>query len=138
MDDTETIKSITQLKDGKHINIKTFRKNGEGASAPVWFTEEKEKFYICTGGTTYKVKRIRNNPEVQIAASDSSGNLKGEYLEGKARILTRNEVDPIYTLFRKKYSGFRMWNFFANLAKKEEKKQVYLEIILTSKNLMSL
>ena len=130
MNDTETIKFLTQLKDGKHINIKTFRKNGEGASAPVWFVEDKDEFYICTGGATYKVKRIRNNPEVQIAASDAKGNLKGEYFEGKARILAKDEVDPIYALFRKKYTGFRMWNFFANLGRKEEKKHIYLEITL--------
>ena len=130
MNDTETIKALTQLKDGKNINIKTFRKNGEGAATPVWFVEDKDFFYICTGGATYKVKRIRNNPEVQIAASDASGNPKGKYFEGKARILEKNEVDPFYSLFRKKYSGFRMWNFFANLGKKEEKKQVYLEVTL--------
>ena len=132
MNDTETIKFLPQLKDCKHINIKTFRKNGEGAATPVWFLEDKDKFYICTGGATYKVKRIRNNPEVQIAASDASGNLKGEYFEGKARILAKNEVDPINTLFRKKYSGFRLWNLFANLGKKEEKKHIYLEITLKS------
>jgi len=132
MNDTETIKFLPQLKDGKHINIKTFIKNGEGAATPVWFLEDKDKFYVCTGGATYKVKRIRNNPEVQIAASDASGNLKGEYFEGKARILGKNEVDPINTLFRKKYSGFRLWNLFANLGKKEEKKHIYLEITLKS------
>jgi len=130
MVDNETGKNLAQLKKGSHINIKTFRKNGEGAATPVWFLEEKDKFYICTGGATYKVKRIRNNPEVQIAASDASGNLKSEYFEGKARILAKDEVDPIYTLFRKKYSGFRMWNFFANLGKKEEKKHIYLGITL--------
>ena len=128
MNDTETIKFITQLKDGKHISIKTYRKNGSDVASPVWFVEENHKFFICTGGTTFKVKRIRNNPEVQIAASDASGNLKGEYFEGKARILAKDETIPIYTLFRKKYSGFRMWNFFANLGKKEEKKHIYLEI----------
>ncbi len=130
MVDNETGKNLTQLKNGSHINIMTFRKNGEGAATPVWFLEDKDKIYICTGGATYKVKRIRNNPEVQIAASDASGNLKGEYFEGKARILAKDEVDTIYTLFRKKYSGFRMWNFFANLGKKEEKKHIYLEITL--------
>jgi PPOX class probable F420-dependent enzyme len=130
MNNIESIKSLTQLKEAKYINIKTFRKNGESASAPVWFLEDKDKFYICTGGSTFKVKLIRNNLEVQIAASDENGNLKGEYFEGNARILPKDEVDPIYILFRKKYSGFRIWNFFANLIKKEEKKQVYLEITL--------
>ena len=130
MIDTETSKDVTQLKDENHISIKTFRKNGEGAATPVWFVEENGKFYICTGGATFKVKRIRNNPKVQIAASDSSGNLKGKYFEGEARIMTNDEVNHIYRLFRKKYSMFRMWNFFANLGKKEEKKHIYLEITL--------
>jgi len=133
MVDKETGKKLTQLKDGKHISIKTFRKNGNGVATPVWFVEENDKFFICTGGATFKVKRIRNNPEIQIATSDASGNLKGEYFEGKARILAKDEVDPIYTLFRKKYSGFRMWNFFANLGKKVEKKHIYMEITLELK-----
>jgi len=130
MVDTETSKNLTQLKDGKHISIKTFRKNGKGAATPVWFVEENDKFYICTGGATFKAKRIRNNPKVQIAASDPNGNLKGKYFEGKARILAIDEVNHIYRLFRKKYRMFRMWNFFANLGKKEEKKHIYLEITL--------
>ena len=130
MIDTETSKKVTQLKDGNHISIKTFRKNGTSAATPVWFVEENDKFYICTGGATFKVKRIRSDPKVQMAASESSGNLRGEYFEGKARILAIDEVDHIYKLFRKKYSMFRMWNFFANLGKKEEKKHIYLEIAL--------
>jgi len=133
MVDKETGKKLTQLNDGKHISIKTFRKNGNSVATPVWFVEENDKFFICTGGATFKVKRIRNNPEIQIATSDASGNLKGEYFEGKARILAKDEVDPIYTLFRKKYSGFRMWNFFANLGKKVEKKHIYMEITLELK-----
>ena len=133
MVDKETGKKLTQLNDGKHISIKTFRKNGNSVATPVWFVEENDKFFICTGGATFKVKRIRNDPEIQIATSDASGNLKGEYFEGKARILAKDEVDPIYTLFRKKYSGFRMWNFFANLGKKVEKKHIYMEITLELK-----
>ncbi|MFX0141999.1 MAG: PPOX class F420-dependent oxidoreductase [Candidatus Hodarchaeota archaeon] len=123
-------KNLTQLKEGKYISIKTFRKNGTSAAAPVWFLEDNGKFYICTGGASYKVRRIRNNPKVEIAASDSSGNLKGEYFGGKARILTKDETNQIYSLFRKKYSGFRIWNFLFNLGKKQEKKHIYLEIEL--------
>ena len=131
MVESETGKDLTQLKDGSHVTIKTFRKNGEGAATPVWFFEENDRFYICTGGATFKVKRIRNNPKVEIAASDSGGGLKGKYFKGKARIMAKDEVEHIYKLFRKKYSGFRMWNFFANLGKKEEKKHIYVEITLS-------
>lgn len=44
--------------------------------------------------------------------------------------MTNNEIKQIYRIFRKKYTMFRMWNFFANLGKKEEKKHIYLEITL--------
>ena len=123
-------KIFTQIKDKQHISIKTFRKSGEGSATPVWFLVENEKVYICTGGATYKVKRIRNNPKIQIAPSDSKGNLKGDFFDGEARIMAKEETNHIYQLFRKKYRGFRMWNFAANLGKKEEKKHVYLEIKL--------
>jgi len=130
MVDTETSNELTHLKDGKYISIKTFRKNGESSATPVWFVEENNKFYICTGGATFKVKRIRNNPQVQIASSQSNGNLKGKYFGGEARVMTNNEIKQIYKLFRNKYSMFRLWNLFANLGKKEEKKHIYLEIAL--------
>lgn len=133
MSDTEIIKFLTQLKDSKYISIKTIRKNGNGVATPVWFVEENDKFFICTGGATFKVKRIRNNPKVQIAECDPSGNLKGKYFEGKAQILANDKVNHIYRLFRKKYSMFRMWNFFANLGKKVEKKHIYMEITLELK-----
>lgn len=123
-------KDLTQLKEGQHVSIKTFRKNGTSAATPVWFLEDSGKLYICTGGGSYKVRRIRNKPKVEIAASDSRGNLKGEYFEGKARIMAKNETSQIFSLFRKKYSGFRAWNFLFNLVKSKEKKHIYLEIEL--------
>ncbi|UCD01888.1 MAG: PPOX class F420-dependent oxidoreductase [Promethearchaeota archaeon] len=123
-------KNLTQLKEGQHVSIKTFRKDGTSAATPVWFLEDNGKFYICTGGGSYKVRRIQNNPKVEIAASDSGGNLKGEYFEGQARIMSKEETNQIYSLFRKKYSGFRMWNSLYNLFKSKEKKHIYLEIEL--------
>jgi hypothetical protein len=122
--------NLTQIKNSAHINIKTFRKNGTDSTTPVWFVEENDKFYICTPGSSFKVKRIRNNPKVQLAASDSRGNLKGNYIEGNARIMALDETDHIYKLFRKKYRMFRLWNFFANLGKNDNKKHIYLEIKL--------
>lgn len=130
MEDIEMSRNLNQLKEVQHISIKTFRKDGTSAATPVWFLENNSKFYICTGGGSYKVRRIRNNPKVEIAASDSSGNLRGEYFEGKARVMAADETSQIYSLFRKKYSAFRMWHVLFNLVKSKEKKHIYLEIEL--------
>lgn len=44
MVENQTADSLTQLQKGKYISLKTFRKNGEGVSTPVWFVEENLKF----------------------------------------------------------------------------------------------
>ena len=121
---------LAQIQDGNHISVITFRKNGDAIPVPVWFVGQKNKFYVCTGGESFKVRRIRNNLNVQIAPCDSGGNLKGDYFDGKARLLSDDEILPIFNLFRKKYRMFRLWNSLFNLPKKKEAKHVYLEITL--------
>ena len=120
---------IAQIREGNHISVITFRKNGDAVPVPVWFVEENNKFYICTPGNSFKVRRIRNNQKVQIASCDSGGQVKGEYSDAKARVLSDNKIDNIYRLFRKKYRMFRLWNSFYNLIHKKEDKHIYLEIL---------
>ena len=42
---------------------------------------------MWTVGDSGKVKRIRNNGRVRIAASDSRGNPKSDWVEAQARVL---------------------------------------------------
>ena len=37
------------------------------------------------------MKRIRNNPRVRIAPCDMRGNVKGDFIEGRAQIITGDE-----------------------------------------------
>ena len=119
---------LAQIQDGNHISVITFRKNGDAVPAPVWFVAENAKFYICTPGKSFKVRRIRNNPKVQIASCDSDGQVKAEYFDAKAQILPNDKINNIYGLFRKKYSTFRLWNSLYNITRKTEDKHIYLEI----------
>jgi len=65
MSESKNVDDIPQLQKGKYISLKTYRKNGDGVSSPVWFVAENNKIYVCTGGSAFKAKRIRNNPQVQ-------------------------------------------------------------------------
>ena len=120
--------NLTTFQNQKHISITTFRKNGEGVSTPVWFVEENKKVYICTGPSTFKSRRIRNNPNVKIAPSTSSGKAIGEYIDGTAQFLPIDKIEPINRFFREKYRTFRLWNGMFNIRKKEGEKHIYLEI----------
>jgi PPOX class probable F420-dependent enzyme len=122
---------LTLLQKGKYISLKTYRKNGEGVASALWFVEENLKFVVCTGVDSFKVRRIKNNSEVQIASSNMSGKTKSNFIDAEARILTTDEIEPIIMLFRNKYHIFRLWSYLKNRKKEEEEKQIYIEITPT-------
>lgn len=70
-----------------YIALETFRKSGEAVATPVWVVEEDGKLYVWTLDGSGKVKRIRNNPRVRIAVSDSRGKTKSDWVEAQARVL---------------------------------------------------
>lgn len=79
--------SWAALRDQKYIRLTTFRKNGEGVPTTVWFAEHDGNIVVFTGVSSGKVKRIRNNPRVELTASTRRGVVQGPTLEGTARLL---------------------------------------------------
>ena len=75
------------LQQATYINLETFRKNGIGVKTPVWQTSEAGTIYVWTQAESWKVKRIRANPQVRLCASDGRGNPQGDWHDGQARIL---------------------------------------------------
>jgi PPOX class probable F420-dependent enzyme len=105
--------SITRLfARQKYLNIETLRKNGEGVHTPVWFVEDGLYIYFCTGANSGKVKRLRHNPQVNIAPCKMDGTLVGDWVPASAREVkdkaTANKVDHLlgkkYGLIKKLYS----------------------------------
>ena len=64
---------FNQLKEAKFLNLETFRKNGNGVKTPVWFVQEGEVLYVRTIADSGKVKRIRNNQQVNVAPCKANG-----------------------------------------------------------------
>jgi uncharacterized protein len=94
---------LAQFKDQNYLNLESFRKNGQGVKTPVWFAESEGVFYVYTEADSYKVKRIRGNPNVRIAPCDMRGNLKGQWREATARILDDAESKFTHELLIRKY-----------------------------------
>ncbi len=79
--------TIDSLSRGKYISITTFRKSGEAVATPVWVTREGDALYVITGSDSGKVKRIRNNPHIEVAACDMRGSIEGPKVAATAQIL---------------------------------------------------
>ena len=76
------------LADERYISIESFKKDGQGVRTPVWCAPLEGAIVVVTDGTSYKVKRIRRNPKVRLAPCDARGNVRGEWADGEASIMT--------------------------------------------------
>jgi PPOX class probable F420-dependent enzyme len=97
---------ISQLLDQKYINLETYRKSGKAVCTPVWFVIENDIIYVITTKDTGKVKRLQNNQNVRIAPCGFKGELKGDWMQGKARFAEKDETEQAIKLRKKKY-GFQ-------------------------------
>lgn len=84
--------SFRPLRGCKYGLLVTFRRNGDHVPSPVWMAVDDDgRAYVQTGVNSGKVKRIRNDPEVLISASNMRGKPSGPLLRGTARVLTEAE-----------------------------------------------
>ena len=87
----------------KYIILETFRKNGVSVKTPIWFVEDDGVIWAVTRKLTGKVKRIRNNSTVRVAASNFSGTPKGKLFSGNAQIVQGDVAKKVICLRNKKY-----------------------------------
>jgi PPOX class probable F420-dependent enzyme len=86
--------------DAKYVNLRSFKRDGSPVDTPVWFALVDDRIVIFTDGTSYKVKRLRRNPKVELARCDVRGGLLGPWLPGSCRIV---EGEP--ELVRRSYDA---------------------------------
>ena len=94
---------ISILSRHQYINLETYRRNGQAAATPVWFTIDDNKIFVVTRSQTGKVKRLRNNPKVRIVPCGIRGEPKGEWINGKANFATPQELEHALKQRNKKY-----------------------------------
>ena len=112
------------------ILLKTFRKSGVAVATPMWFALRDDKLYVNTTSSTGKMKRIRNNRQVQVTPCTRFGAVlsDGTELEGQARELIAGEAQVARDLLIKKYGlPLRAFLLFGNLGKTS---RVFIEIAL--------
>ena len=103
------------LANQQFMNLITVRKSGAQIPTPVWFAQSGDRLYVMTGRTAGKVKRIRNNPQVQVAPSDRTGNALGPSQLAQASIVSDPaEAATANALLTKKYGLMkRMFDLMA-------------------------
>ena len=100
-----------------------------GVKTPVWFVQDGDIFYVRTVANSGKVKRIRNNGQVNIAPCKADGALLGEWVPALARELKDEETDrKVNRLLDKKYGLLK--KMFGLVSALQGRKGTILEIKL--------
>ena len=94
---------VERLGRGSYLLVTTFRKDGTPVPTPVWVGVDGGELIVWTNAAAGKVKRIRNNPVVELTACDLRGKPRGETVKGTARILDDAGTEHGRRVLRRKY-----------------------------------
>jgi PPOX class probable F420-dependent enzyme len=122
---------LAQFDSQNYISVRTFKKNGQGVDTPVWFAELDGAFYFYTLEDAWKIKRIRNNPKVQVAPCTMRGSVTGDWVDGTAQVLGTEspKIKRADEVITRKYGWQkRIGDFFRMFSKK---RRVFISIQLT-------
>ena len=78
---------FSNLQKSNYIALTTYRKTGLAVTSPVWFAQAGDALYVITEPHSGKMKRIRNNGQVQVAPSTVRGKPLGPAADAQAREL---------------------------------------------------
>ncbi len=111
--------TFAELAKSDYVLLTTFTKDGRPKSTPVWAALDEERgdrLLVITGAKSWKVKRIRNTPRVELALCDMRGNAKSESMPGTATILDKSQNGAVYDALVQRYGLIaRVFNFFSKL-----------------------
>ncbi|MCT9088755.1 PPOX class F420-dependent oxidoreductase [Streptomyces sp. ASQP_92] len=94
---------LDRLGAGKYLLVTTYKKDGTGVPTPVWVVRDEDALVIWTVADSWKVKRIRNRPQVLVGPCDVRGNPTGEQHRAIAVICDAAAAEACRALLRRKY-----------------------------------
>ena len=121
----------------RYVSLATYRKNGAEVRTPVWIAELEGRYYVFSAANAGKVKRLRNNHQVRIAACNYSGKLlHSDWLAGNAKLVTDAVlIERVYKAFTNKYGWqMRLTNLLSKLSGRyHQRSMIEIEPVLTAR-----
>ncbi|WP_354644053.1 PPOX class F420-dependent oxidoreductase [Kitasatospora camelliae] len=127
----ERLERLIRLAAGSYLLVTTFKKDGTGVPTPVWVVRDGDALGIWTVADSWKVRRIRNRPDVLVGPCDVRGNPTGEQVPGVAEICTPQKTAAYRTLLRQKYGLLGVLTLLGSKVRRGNDGTVGIRITLT-------
>lgn len=98
--------SSPSIANEKYVSLTTYKRDGTAKPLPVWIADlGGGTVGFTTSSSSYKVKRIKNNPAVLIQPSNSKGDPTPgtEVVSATATIAQGAEFERVEKIVKKKY-----------------------------------
>jgi uncharacterized protein len=92
---------LSSLASERYISLTTFKRDGTPVATPVWVvTDDGRRLLVWSAAGAWKVRRIRRDPRVLVAAASIRGRERGPRFAARAHVVP----DPgVEALLRRKY-----------------------------------
>jgi PPOX class probable F420-dependent enzyme len=100
---TASTSALEPFVDQKTVLLTTYKRDRTGVGTPVHIAVDGDRAFVRTWDTTWKLKRIRNNPEVEIRPCTASGRPTGPAIRARARVLDGDESAYAAEMLARKY-----------------------------------
>jgi PPOX class probable F420-dependent enzyme len=81
-----------ELRKTKTILLTSYRRDGTGVATPVSIAFDGDRAFFRTWEDSGKAKRLRRNPDVEVAPSTLRGEPTGEAIEARATLLDGDDA----------------------------------------------
>lgn len=108
--------TFTDIAKSRYVLLTTFTKDGRPKPTPIWAAPNDDRLLAITGADSWKVKRIRNNPQVTLAACNLRGKPISESVQAVATVLDESETADAHRAIVKRYGLIgQMFNLYNRL-----------------------
>lgn len=106
---TGAANALAALENEGYSSLTTYKRDGRPVAVPIWHAVADAKIYMFTEAASFKVKRLRRDPRIELAACNWRGTVHGPSWKGTGRIVTEPAlIAKAYQHLDRKY-GWQKW-----------------------------
>jgi PPOX class probable F420-dependent enzyme len=100
---------LTPLKDTKTVLLTSYKRDGTPVGTPVSIAFDGERAFFRTWNKAWKVVRLRNNPEVEVAPATVRGEPTGPAVHARVRLLDGSDARVAARALARRHRLLQRW-----------------------------
>lgn len=105
---------MDEIAEARYISLTTFTRQGSPKATPVWITGANGTYRFYTGADSWKIKRLRNDPTVEVRVCDMRGRIEPHSAVHRG---TAHVLDDDTSLDEVKHAVLRKYRWQARLVR---------------------